>query len=106
MTFASWESSTGAGDDVLEVTDGAHGSGVTVTRVTAADLRRIADAGELEDRFGAAASTVAMALHLYRLSHEPALARAAEDAVREQLAQRRAEDARLAELRRSLGVTE
>ncbi len=95
-----WRQSTGAGDDVLEVT--APGM---VLEVTAARLRQLADTGELEV-FGDAAAEVENALHLYRLAHEPALARASEDEARAALAHRRAEDARLAELRRELGVSE
>lgn len=85
---ASWETSTGAGDDVLEVTHDSP-TGITVTRVTAADLRRIADAGELEERFGSAFGAVGLMLKLYRLAHEPALARALEDETRAALARNR-----------------
>lgn len=95
-----WLTSTGAGDDVLEVT----APGVVIT-ATASHVRGLAERGELEV-FGAAQAQVENALRLYRLAHEPALARALEDDARAALAQRRAEDERLAELRRTLGVPE
>lgn len=94
---ASWLSSTGAGDDVLEVTMGGP---VEVTmRVNAANLRQIADTQGLEV-FGLAAGHVAGALDLYRLAHEPALAHASEDAARAALAERRASNEKLEQARR------
>jgi hypothetical protein len=88
-----WLTSTGAGDDVLEVT----APGMVLT-ATAAHVRRCVDAGELE-AFGSFAGEVEAALHLYRLAHEPALARASEDDARAALARRRAQDSQLAEAR-------
>lgn len=94
---ASWLTSTGAGDDVLEVT---HDAGVVSTG-TAATIRRLADEGHL-GVFGDAQAEVETALRLYRLAHEPALARALEDDARAALAARRAQDVRLADARREL----
>lgn len=84
---ARWLQSTGAGDDVLEVT--VAGAVRVTMHANAATIRQIADAGELE-RFGMAASHVGMALHLYRLAHEPDHARASEAEARAALAARNA----------------
>lgn len=83
MTTVRWLTSTGAGDDVLEVT----GVGFVLT-ATAAHVRRLSERGEL-DSFGGAQAQVEVALELYRLAHEPAYARASEDAARAALAHRR-----------------
>lgn len=95
---ASWLQSTGAGDDVLEVT--APGM---VLEVTASRLRMLVERGELAV-FGEHTPAVLQAFDLYRLAHEPAHAKASEDAVRAQLAERRAQDARRRELEAELGI--
>lgn len=64
---AHWLTSTGAGDDVLEVT----------IRATAAQLDGVSDA-HLLVAFGSAAGVVGERLNLYRLAHLPGVAQAAE----------------------------
>lgn len=64
---AHWLTSTGSGDDVLEVT----------IRVTAAQLSGVSDA-HLLVAFGSAAAAVGERLNLYRLAHMPGVAQASE----------------------------
>lgn len=64
---AHWLTSTGAGDDVLEVT----------IRATAGDLSAATEAA-IRATYGAAAGAVIERLNLYRLAHLPGVAQAAE----------------------------
>lgn len=73
---ASWETSTGAGDDVLHVWLREHGLD-REWRVTFAELDRLRHAA-IARTFGAAATAVQTRLELYRLAHQPGRAEAAE----------------------------
>lgn len=73
---ASWETSTGAGDDVLHVWIRERGIDQE-WRTTFAELDRMPH-GRLVRTFGAAATAVAGRLTLYRLAHQPGVAEAAE----------------------------
>lgn len=100
---AHWETSTGAGDDVLHAH--CHALGLEVDwRVTAARLRGMAEHGEL-DVFGPCEAIVTDRLALYRLAHEPALAADAEATARGALAARR-ELAAIEARARRMGLTE
>lgn len=90
---AHWQRSTGAGDDVLEAHCSTHGLEVSWL-VTAARLRQLADADQLAI-FGPCQAIVTERLGLYRLAHEPDLARASEAEAMAALKRRRAEPAKL-----------
>lgn len=83
MIEAHWLQSTGAGDDVLEVT----------FRATSAQLLSVSDE-DLERIVGpVGAPIVREKLTLYTLAHQPAVAQASEDQARADLAARRRLDA-------------